>query len=92
MTPIARTLRSARAAVLALSALAVTTPLASAKNAYPPGWNASEQTAPAVYQFVPGGNRYHRVAGAAVTPAATQAANAAIYEFAPGGSRFRQVK
>lgn len=92
MTRIAHTLRSARVAVLALSALAATTPPASAKQAYPPGWNASEQAAPAVYQFVPGGNRYHRATAAAVKPAATQAADAATYQFVPGGSRYRPAK
>ncbi len=91
MTRIVRTLRSARAAVLALGALAVTTPLASAKQAYPTGWNAGEQAAPAIYQFVPGGNRYHRATGA-VKPAAAQAADAAIYQLVPGGSHYRPAK
>ncbi len=92
MNRIARSLRPARVAVLALSVLALATPLASAKQAYPPDWNASEQTAPAVYQFVPGGNRYHQAAGAAVKPTAAQATNAAIYQFVAGGSHYRQVK
>lgn len=87
MIRIARALGSARVVVLALGALALTAPLASAKQAYPPGWNnTGEQMAPTTYQFVPGGKRYHQVGGT-ILKTSSLPTDIAAYQFVPGGSR-----
>jgi len=61
---LASTFRMAAVAVV----LAAAPTLASANHdLYPPGWNTPSQPGPVLFQFVPGGSRYH-----VVKPATTQ--------------------
>jgi len=64
---------SGRFSVLGVLALATTLVAAAPSlanaghNLYPPGWDKPQATGPVLYQFVPGGERYH-----VVKPATTE--------------------
>ena len=72
MNVISRSFSAVGAIALAVTMLAAAPTLANAGHVlYPPGWNAPQPTGPVLYQFAPGGERYH-----VVKPATTQTGTA----------------
>jgi len=84
-----RLVHQAGIAALAITVLGATASVAGAHPTYPPGWNQSQSTPATIYQFVPGGNRMHVVAGAPSQTATvlTPATGGIRYQFVPGGNR-----
>ena len=74
MNVISRNFSAVRALTLAATLVAAAPTLANAShNPYPPGWNTSTQPSGQVlYQFVPGGERYHVVKPATTETGATK--------------------
>jgi hypothetical protein len=85
MTAIRFPLRAASLAAFVAISLASA---ASARQPYPANWNIKSAPAAVACQFVPGGNRMHRVEGRTVAPAPA----AAIYQFRPGSSHMSKVQ
>lgn len=89
MTSVRFSLRAAALAAFGAIAVAATGSTASAHQPYPANWNVKSAPAAVVYQFVPGGNRMHRVDGRTVAAAP---AAAPIYQFRPGASHMSKVQ
>lgn len=89
MTSVRFSLRAAALATFGVIALAGSSSTASAHQPYPANWNVKSAPASVVFQFVPGGNRMHRVDGRSVAAAP---AAAPIYQFRPGSSRMSKMQ
>jgi hypothetical protein len=73
MNAISRSFSAMGLLALAASFVAAAPSLANAShNLYPSGWEKSQPTGPVLYQFVPGGERYHVVTSATTESGTTK--------------------